>query len=216
MKAEILKMVSKGNSDQKKCKKKEFEYLICQETVRKRRTYENYLKQQFMREIPKDIEDAIFRNLRKVKEDTVRFEDGVMGQEQHKRQPLETAVSQCMMLCSLQEKLDYSKQKRNIEENRYDNLQVHKKDVYISILFSHSIFNSNYLSYFTSNNGDQFICILLQIMNRSLREVFMFPLEVNHYPHYNCLLNSDQIVQVQYKKITMSRSGSWLVMQCHS
>jgi hypothetical protein len=66
-----------------------------------------------------------------------------MGQEQHKHQHLETAVSQCMMLCSLQEKLDYSKQKRNIEENRDHNLQVHKKmfafQFYLATQFSTQI-----------------------------------------------------------------------------
>jgi microcompartment protein CcmL/EutN len=118
--------------DQKKCKRKVFEYLISQETVRERKIYKNYLKQRVIREIPRDIEDAIFKNQRKEKEDPVRFEDGVMVQEQHKAQPLAIDVSQCTMLSSLQEKLDYSKQERNTKEDRYHNSQVYKKEVYIS------------------------------------------------------------------------------------
>jgi hypothetical protein len=53
MKAGILEMISKGDTDPKKCNRKEFEYLIRQETVRERRICENYLKQQFIIEIPK-------------------------------------------------------------------------------------------------------------------------------------------------------------------
>jgi hypothetical protein len=216
MKEEVIKMIYKGDTDQKKCKRKEFEYLINQETVRERKIHENYLKQQFIREIPKDREDAIFKNLRKEVEDPSRFEDGVMIQERHKNQPLATAVSQCMMLRYLQEKLDFPKRKKNIEEERYHNLQVHKKEVYNSILFSHSIFNPIYLIYFTSYKNVQFIHKLIQITNHDLRNVFMFPLEDNFYSHYNCLLNDDQLVRVQCKKPVMSRSGSWLVVQCHS
>lgn len=67
MKTGNLKMVSNGDTKQKGVRKKEFEYLISQETIRERKLYENYLKQEFVRKIPKEVEDVIFRNLRKEK-----------------------------------------------------------------------------------------------------------------------------------------------------
>jgi hypothetical protein len=67
MKAGNLKMTSNGDAEQKGVMKKEFEYLISQEPIRERKLHENYLKQEFVRKIPKEVEDVIFRNLRKEK-----------------------------------------------------------------------------------------------------------------------------------------------------
>jgi hypothetical protein len=80
MKAEILKMISKGDTDQKRCKKKEFEYLMSQETVRERRIDEHYFNQQIIRKIKKEVEDVIFKNLQRERVSPLRIEDGVMVQ----------------------------------------------------------------------------------------------------------------------------------------
>lgn len=144
------------------------------------------------------------------------MEDGVMVQEHHKPQPLATAVSKYTMLCHLQEELDLYNQKGKVEETPYSNLQIYKKKIHNSILFSRSIFDLMHSVYLRNYNNIQLTFIILQIMNPNFRKVFMFPSLIIFYLQYSCFLNGNQFVRVEYNISTISRSGCQLIMQYYS